>query len=378
MLGVIRVLRRAGIPALVYGDPHGLETRSRWYRAAPLPPGARPRALRDLLEVVRLEHAVLLPCSDAWARQVAALPDAYRTRFPASVSAPDVMDQLVDKAGLSKILSAAGVPHPATRLVPDASALTELPDHVFEGAFLKPHDSQAFFARYGVKAFQVANRAEAAARLRDAQAAGLEVLLQEYIPGPADLHYFVDGFVDAGGVLRGAFARHRHRMHPSDFGNSSFMESVSPDSVRQAIDAMRTLVGRIGFRGIFSTEFKRDPRDGGFKLIEINARPWWYVEFAARCGLDVCSMAYRDALGEPVPDVAAYRVGERLVYPYYDYFACREARQAGRMTVAGWLRSWLGAQEPMFNWTDPAPAFLEAWVAVRDHARNVMSRGGRR
>jgi len=47
---------------------------------------------------------------------------------------------------------------------------------------------------------------------------------------------------------------------------------------------------------VFSAEFKFDERDGLFKILEVNARPWWYVDFAARCGVDVCRMAYRDAL----------------------------------------------------------------------------------
>ena len=34
-----------------------------------------------------------------------------------------------------------------------------------------------------------------------------------------------------------------------------------------------------------------------FKILEINARPWWYVELASRCGVDVCTMSYRDAFG---------------------------------------------------------------------------------
>jgi D-aspartate ligase len=31
----------------------------------------------------------------------------------------------------------------------------------------------------------------------------------------------------------------------------------------------------IGYRGIAASEFKRDPRDGQIKLIEINPRPYF-------------------------------------------------------------------------------------------------------
>jgi len=371
-LGAIRALRRAGIPAFVHTEVGGVERTSRWYRPAPVRRIDTSTPLAQVLDAVMLEQAVLLPCSDAWAREVASLPAAYRDRFPSSISGADTIAQLVDKAGLSRLLTEADVPHPVTRDVADEVALEALPDRVLEGAFLKPRDSQAFFARFGVKAFQVSSRAEALERLGDARASGLAMLLQEYIPGAPDLHYFLDGFVDASGRIRGTLARRRYRMHPRDFGNSSYMESVPREEMAQAIDAMHALVAHTGFRGIFSTEFKRDPRDGLFKLIEVNARVWWYVEFAARCGLDVCSMAYRDALGDVVPEVRDYRVGARLAYPYYDYFACRDARREGTLSLGSWIGSWIGAQQPLFNWDDPRPALLEVWrVAVSKSTKRL-------
>jgi len=60
---------------------------------------------------------------------------------------------------------------------------------------------------------------------------------------------------------------------------------------------------------VFSAEFKFDERDGLFKLLEVNARPWWYVDFADRCGVDVCGMAFRDALGEEIEPVTGYKLG---------------------------------------------------------------------
>ena len=73
-------------------------------------------------------------------------------------------------------------------------------------------------------------------------------------------------------------------MHPPDFGNSSYMVSVPLQEAAGAVDTLRTIMGHTGFRGIFSAEFKRDADDGLFKLLEVNIRPWWYVEFNQRFG----------------------------------------------------------------------------------------------
>ena len=108
----------------------------------------------------------------------------------------------------------------------------------------------------------------------------------------------------------------------------------------------------------------RLPRDGAFNLIEVNARPWWYVEFAARCGVNVCELAIRDALSEPVETISKYAVGRRCVFPYYDLQAVRAELSAGRLGLLGWALSWLGPYQPVFRWSDPLPAAGEVAVLI--------------
>ena len=110
------------------------------------------------------------------------------------------------------------------------------------------------------------------------------------------------------------------------------MVSVPLSEVGPAVATLRTILAAVGYRGIFGGEFKRDERDGLFKILEVNARVWIYVEFAGRCGVDVCTMAYRDALGLEVTEAAHYRTGVRLVSPYLDFAAVRYAWRLGQMS----------------------------------------------
>jgi predicted ATP-grasp superfamily ATP-dependent carboligase len=163
-------------------------------------------------------------------------------------------------------------------------------------------------------------------------------------------------------------------MSPPDFGNSTLQISVPLSATGDAERTLRELFTDIAYRGIFSAEFKRDPRDDTFNLIEVNARPWWYVDFAARCGVNVCALAMRDALGEPVETISNYAVGRRCVFPYYDLEAIRAERIAGRLGLFEWARSWLGPYQPIFRWSDPLPAIGE--VATLIGAR--LARAGRK
>jgi len=380
MLGVIRTLGRAGIPTLVAGGPLGMARHSRWYRPVAERAGsANPESdLSSYLCGMPLERAVLIPCSDDWSRLVARRNPELADRFPASQSTADVLDTLIDKGRFAAALDAAGLPHPRTQPLSGLASLDAVPDSAFPGSFLKPCDSQAFFQRFEVKALRVSSRADAAERLRAIEAAGLTVLFQEYIPGPASHHVFVDGFVDRAGRLQALLARRRLRMFPLDFGNSTCMVSVAPGTVAGAVAAVRRLLEHLAYRGIFSAEFKYDERDGLYKILEVNARPWWYVEFTARCGVDVCSLAYRDALGFRVEPALTYRVGRSCVYPYYDLSACSELRRRGELSLWAWARSWLAAEQPVFRWSDPVPWVVETARAVGRRARRLVSRGARR
>lgn len=359
LLGVLRILARADFDVIALPDADDMVRRSRWYNAGPeslrgLTPAALPQRLRVLES-----PTVLIPCSDVWARTLATLPPDLRPLYPVSVAPIEVFDLLVDKARFSNTLVDLALPHPATRPLLAVADLASVADSDLKDSFLKPAHSQQFFARFGVKAFKVKDRGEACEKLAKCLAAGFDMLLQEYIPGPPDSHYFIDGFVDRDGVVRARFARRRLRMHPADFGNSTSMISIPLSEVGQAADTLDALFEAIRYRGIFNAEFKRDPRDGVFKLVEVNARPWWYIEFAARCGVNVGEMAVADALGQPVPTVTAYKVGRRCVFPYYDIRAARRERAAGHLTMAQWIRSWVGAYQPVFRWSDPLPAMGE-------------------
>lgn len=275
-----------------------------------------------------------------------------------SIASTSALETLVDKGRFAKVLERLDIPRPRTWLLENGQLPDALPDNIFSNVFLKPIDSQSFIRHFGVKAQRVLSKHDASRELERINRAGFSVLLQEYVPGPATSHFFIDGFVDRHHEVKALFARQRLRMHPLDFGNSSCMVSVPIEQVQVAAQSLRHLLNDIEFRGIFSAEFKFDERDGEFKIIEVNARPWWYIEFATRCGVNVCEMAYLDALGEDVAAVDTYRIGASLVYARNDYFACRDRVLNGEMPIAACLLEWLRSWRPIFCWHDPWPAIV--------------------
>lgn len=351
----MRSLGRAGLRLSVVCRRGDLAGTSRWVAGHidDVPETPDPDALVQALVKHGLVEAVLFPCSDTWAQAVSRMSDSDRACYPTSISSPDVLDLLVDKELFSSTLDRFGIPHPRTRPV---STAEEIDAAELDGFFLKPSNSQRFAARYGDKAYRFGSLEQAREGLRLMAVAGVHALVQEYIPGPPDLHYFVDGYLDRDAVLRAVLVRRRTRMFPVSFGNSSHMVTVPPAAAESAVHDVVRLLTEIGYHGVFSAEFKHDPRDGVFKLLEVNARPWWYIGFAADCGVDMTMLSYRDSLGLDLETVSAYRIGERCVLLHLDMRAYLHERRTRGLTLAAWLRSVVGARSTVFCWDDPRPA----------------------
>src|SRR5262249_15593561 len=136
-------------------------------------------------------------------------------------------------------------------------------------------------------------RYDAAAALVGADA----VMLQELIPGGGETQYSHAVVCDRGRPVAELVAR-RRRQYPVEFGyTSTFVETVACSAVE---DAGRRLLASLDYTGIAEVEFKHDPRDGRYKLLDVNARMWTWGEIGAAAGVDFPHALWRVACGEEV------------------------------------------------------------------------------
>ena len=381
-LGVLRAFARQGIRAYVYAS--GLTDplrHSRWYQAVPgaddRSPAPEPsvEVLEKVLADSKLEGAFLCPCSDDWNRVVAAFAERQSSAFISMAPTRITLEMLQNKANLAILLQDLGVPMPSTRLVDSSADISDLPPSDDTFYFLKPRDSQTFLARYGAKGIRVRDAEQARRWIEEITAANMGIVLQEYIPGSFAEHFFIDGYRDHAGNVKAMFARRRQRIFPPDFGNSTSMVSVPLSDVAGAVDSARRVLAAVEYRGIFSVEFKRDRRDGQFKLLEINARPWWFVDFAVRCGVDVCRMAYDDAHGREVSAVETYPVGKTCIFPYLDFYSMQPLVAAREAGWTSWLVDVTKALPPVGCADDPMPGIVGTARVLTKALRNRLPRG---
>src|SRR5205814_1680031 len=143
-------------------------------------------------------------------------------------------------------------------------------------------------------------RCQSAAEVEDAygRAEAFEPMVQELVPGGDDHLYSVGSYVARDGRALGVFCGRKLRQTPPVVGTCRVGEALW---VEEIVDAALRLLRAFAFHGLSQVEFKRDPRDGRFKLMEINPRLWQWHGLAAACGVDLPRIAYADLVGERLP-----------------------------------------------------------------------------
>jgi D-aspartate ligase len=345
-LAAIRSLGRAGIAVLAVDHrPSALGFPPRYARAVPSPdPAVEPEAYVETL--ARQEPGVLLPTHDPPLNAVARFRDrldGFRFPFPEW----DVLERIQDKRHQLEAAVAAGVEVPETRHPGSATEARAAADELGYPVLVKPAEPVGFKRRFGRQAFRLERPAEVERAYADAEE--FAPMVQELIPGGDDELYSVGSYLREDGEPLGLFSGRKLQQVPPGVGTARVGESVW---VQEVVDAGLRLLKALGFHGISQVEFKRDPRDGRFKLMEVNPRLWQWHGLAVACGVDLPLIAYRDLAGEDV--AVASMNGQRRVWaislmpgerpavprgPYVDAVFARDDLKPGLVLASRVLRS---------------------------------------
>jgi predicted ATP-grasp superfamily ATP-dependent carboligase len=138
-------------------------------------------------------------------------------------------------------------------------------------------------------------------------AAGKRVLIQEYVPG-----YVRDACaVASNGETYQVLTQVRKLMYPV-YGGVGAVNVTTRDP--ELAELARTLLASLRWSGPAMIEFKRDPRDGRYKLIELNPKFWGTLDLSLKVGIDFPGLAVDLALGRTVERDRPYPEGVRYVF----------------------------------------------------------------
>ena len=360
-LGIVRDLGSVGVPVLAVSNEMEASALLSRYCATSACHDPRHEEEAFLEDMKRIgaalpRRAVVIPAFEdyVWALSEHAdrLDDVYDLPF----ARWDVMRRLADKEEQFRAAWNAGVDTPKSFFVNGPDDLRDAAEVVPFPALFKPKTRHQEMRRlFGFKVMLVPTVEDLASTYERASACG-PLILQEIIPGGDEEFYTYGAYHDASSRPLGRFISRKVRQHPRLWGESRIAESLWVEDVAAAAES---LLQELSFHGVSGTEFKRDPRDGRLKLMEVNARNWLHSPLARMAGVNLSQIAYADATGAPF--VAPPQIdGVRWTDIVHDGPDSLGEMMRGELSPVDWLRSFRGARvDCLLSLRDPLPAVVE-------------------
>lgn len=307
-LGVIRALGRMGVPVIVfYYDKKDMGYVSRFVvEKFHMPhPEQNQETVVGLLTDYANRHGrcLLVPTDDATLTVVSRHKDVLGKFY--EVACPDwsVTEKIINKRYTYELAERCGIPCPKTYLPKSLDELEHYGQHTEFPCLVKPCKSHQYDEKFKKKLVKAENRDQLYEAFVEAQNAGIEVMLQEYIPGDVNNNVNYNSYFWEGSHLV-EFTARKIRLYPPEFGVPCVVKS---DNVEEILEPGRRILSALGHYGYSCTEFKKDPRDGVYKLMEVNGRHNRSTLLSVQCGLNFPWIEYCHRVQGEVPEQHSYR-----------------------------------------------------------------------
>jgi predicted ATP-grasp superfamily ATP-dependent carboligase len=310
-LGAIRSLGRAGIRTIALDHrPWALGFRSRYALpvVAPDPLPDQDGFIRLLLALADVlgRPAPIFPTHDEHLNALARRRDDLGERFLYPFPSWEVLEPVQSKRHQLATAAGLGMGVPATAHPRSLDEARSAADEIGLPVFVKPSENIVFKRLHRRQAFICRTRAELEHAYR--LTADYEPMVQEFIPGGDEWLWSLGTYIRPDGEPLALFSGRKLRQTAENMGSARVGEALWDDEV---VDSGLRLLRELGFHGIAQVEWKRDPRDGRLKLIEVNPRLWQWHSLTGACGADVTQIAYWDLIGAPVARARTDSSGKR-------------------------------------------------------------------
>lgn len=308
-LGIIRHLGRQGVLVSVAASSReSLACRSRFCREVILAEDSRLETLvATILKAARERHFdLIIPVSYSMTLALAQRKDELLPYTRLEIAREQCVAMAADKLQMTVLAQRLGVPAPWTVSCLESK---ELAPGLRFPVVVKPKRETPGrppirYARNSSELRIILEETSSSAG-DDALA---DLIIQEYIPGRGCGLFATY----QRGVCKRVFMHRRVREYPASGGVSSCAESFYDSKL--AVYGRR-LLNELNWHGVAMVEFRRDSRDGEYKLMEINPKFWGSLDLALAAGADFPGDLCKMALGQPLTFSDHYDRNLRFHWP---------------------------------------------------------------
>ena len=336
-LAVTRSLGRAGIPVTgIAWNPHDFGLKSRYLRRKHLVRRGDDEAILDAIRAEG-ERAVVFPDRD---EHVEWLLDHWDdVNAVADLPLPreaEAVRRLRRKDLLPAVAAEAEVPSPGTVLADGDAAVRDA--NLRPPLVVKAIEGQEFALAFGHKAVVAQDVDEALRVAGEARERGFHTIIQEVVPDSHERVYSLLTYVSRDGRPLVTVVGRKVRQGPLRFGTSAVFEV---DYEPRVLDQGLRLLKAARYTGVAHVEFAEDPRDGEFRVLEVNTRLPVWAALAANRRLDLPRIAYDDLTGREVAPVPTFQGDLTWIYLAKDVYVSLQMARRRELGPRGFLTDYL-------------------------------------
>jgi len=255
--------------------------------------------------VVKNHYDILIPVGYSRTQALAKHRERFLPHVHVELVGAETIELAASKVRMARVAEEVGVPVPRSSVPASLAEARQCSRELSFPLVVKPQKESrgrsVSYARDGRELVE--------AYASFSSAASEPPLIQEYVPGQGC------GFFATyqKGVCKRVFMHRRVREYPASGGVSTCAESFHDARLEEY---GRRLLDALGWHGVAMAEFRRDWRDGEFKLLEINPKFWGSLDLALAAGADFPGDLCRMARGETLGFTDAYDRNLRFHWPF--------------------------------------------------------------
>ena len=379
-LGIIRTLGRTGVPVFaVDGTPRGPASYSRYCIHTfswDLVHNTEEATVKKLCEIGRWfsRPVILIPTWDEIVLLVERNQDELRRYFIFPKMPLGLIATLSNKFEMSSNAERLGVPAPRTEFLQSEADVARLSRAAWFPCVIKRNCGNE---RNGTpKARVVHNAQQLEEAYRVMREPGMPNLIVQELLSSEDAWVFA-GYFDGSSRCLAGYTGRKLRQTPAHLGMMSLGVCMENSEIQ---DYARRLLSAVGYTGMVDIDFCRDPRDGKYKILDVNPRVGASFRlFVDSNGLDVIRVMYLDTLGKSVS--SGTLIAGRKWMVERDFKSAFDLFCEGKLRIADWIRSiWKVDELGFVSWDDPIPALMVVPYMIgrklaKCKGRNLFSRG---
>lgn len=356
-LGLIRSFGIAGVPVIaVHYDKADIGRVSKYVKErvlCPHPEDLEEEFIDFLVKCAdRFGGGFLVPSSDPTLSAISRHKELLERYYVVGCTEWSITEKFINKRYTYELADAVGVPAPRTTIPKSEEDVERYAQTIEYPCLVKPAKSHLYYSKFGRKMVKAENFDQMLGAYREAAEEGLDLMLHEFIPGDDTLTVNYNSYVWGGEALV-EFTAEKLRNGPPVLGSTRVGVSKQVPGV---LEPGRRLLKAMGFYGFSCVEFKKDPRDGLYKVMDVNGRHNMSSLLAVHCGMNFPWLHYRHLVYGEVPTASDYREGVYWIDLIRDVGYSVGHRGKESYPIKEYIRPYLGPHVfASFNMKDPLP-----------------------